>query len=75
MRGEVEAVAAQFGRNLAEARNWEGLTQKQLGARVSMTQRHIAGLEGGQRCPRLDSVVRLAEAVGVQVRDLLYGIE
>lgn len=70
-----QTISELFGRNLAEARNWEGLTQKQLGARVSMTQRHIAGLEVGERCPRLDSVVRLAEAVGVQVRDLLYGIE
>ena len=30
-------------------------------------------LESG--CPRLDYVVKLADAVGVQVRDLLYGIE
>ncbi|HEY6731539.1 MAG TPA: helix-turn-helix transcriptional regulator [Solirubrobacterales bacterium] len=70
-----QKISEQFGRNLAEARGWIGLTQKQLGARVSMTQRHIAGLEGGERCPRLDKVVLLADAVDVQVRDLLYGIE
>jgi len=70
-----EQIAQQFGHNLAEARGWAGLTQKQLALRVSMTQRHIARLEIGERCPRLDNVVHLAEAVGVQVRDLLYGIE
>lgn len=70
-----QAVAAQFGRNLAEARGWAGLTQKQLGEQLSLYQADIAKFEGGLRCPRLDIAVRLAEAVGVQVRDLLFEIE
>lgn len=75
MRGDPEAVSRQFGRNLAEARGWEGLTQKQLAERAAMPVREVTRLEYAQRCPRLDKVVRLADAVGVQVRDLLYGIE
>jgi predicted transcriptional regulator len=70
-----ERIARQFGRNLAEARGWEGLTQAQLARQASVDQAEIARLERGQRCPRLDAVVKLASAVGVQVRDLLYGIE
>lgn len=70
-----DRISEQFGRNLAEARGWEGLTQQQLAERVTMTRRHLARLELGKSCPRLDNVVQLAEAVGVQVRDLLYGIE
>ena len=70
-----QAVAAQFGRNLAEARGWEGLSQKQLAQRISMNQADVARWERGERLPRLDYVVNLADAVGVQVRDLLYGIE
>lgn len=75
MRGDPKAVGRQFGRNLAEARGWEGLTQSQLAHRASLVQREVARFELGDRCPRLDKVVRLADAVGVQVRDLLYGIE
>jgi ribosome-binding protein aMBF1 (putative translation factor) len=75
LRGEVATVSRQFGRNLAEARGWEGLTQSQLAHRASMSLREIACFEYAERCPRLDKVVRLADAVGVQVRDLLYGIE
>lgn len=75
MRGDQESICVQFGRNLAEAREWEGLSQKELGERVAMRQYDIAKLERGVRCPRLDRVVKLADAVGVQVRDLLYGIE
>jgi ribosome-binding protein aMBF1 (putative translation factor) len=70
-----QAVAAQFGRNLVEARGWEGLSQKQLARRISMSQTDVARWERGERLPRLDYVVNLADAVGVQVRDLLYGIE
>jgi ribosome-binding protein aMBF1 (putative translation factor) len=70
-----EAVAAQFGRNLAEARGWEGLSQTQLAQRIAKRQSDVARWELGERCPRLDYVVRLADAVSVQVRDLLYGIE
>ena len=75
MRGEEAAISKQFGRNLAEARGWEGLTQKQLAERASMPVREVTRLEYAERCPRLDRVVALAEAVRVQVRDLLYGIE
>jgi len=68
-------LAQQFGRNLAEARGWEGISQKQLAQRIAMSQADVARWELGERCPRLDYVVKLADAVGLQVRDLLYGIE
>jgi ribosome-binding protein aMBF1 (putative translation factor) len=70
-----DRISEQFGRNLAEARGWEGLSQKQLAQRIAMNQADVARWELGERCPRLDYVVKLADAVGLQVRDLLYGIE
>lgn len=74
-RGDRLVVSEQFGRNLAEARGWARLSQTELAGRASLRQRDVSQLEGGQRCPRLDAVVRLADALEVQVRDLLYGIE
>jgi transcriptional regulator with XRE-family HTH domain len=68
-------IAEQFGRNLSEARGWAGLTQAQLGKQTAMCQGEISRLERGVYPPRLDAVVRLASAVGVQVRDLLFEIE
>jgi DNA-binding XRE family transcriptional regulator len=68
-------IEAQFGRNLCEARGWVGLTQAQLAKQLSMHQKEISRLERGEVCPRLDMLVKLAEAVGVQVRDLLFEIE
>lgn len=75
LSGDLEVVSRQFGRNLAEARGWAELTQTQLAREVSMRQKDISLMELGKRCPRLDAVVSLAGAVGVQVRDLLWEIE
>lgn len=67
-------VAEKFGRNLAAVRREAGFTQDQLAAEVFLDRAAISRLEQGHRLPRLDLVVKLAEAIGVQVRDLLYGI-
>jgi transcriptional regulator with XRE-family HTH domain len=68
-------TAKQFGRNLSTARKEAGTTQGELAARVYMDQGGLSLMERGYRYPRLDQMVKLAGAVGVQVRDLLYGIE
>lgn len=67
-------VAERFGRNLSSARREAGLTQVELAALVSVDRVALSRLENGKRYPRLDLMVGLAAAVGVQVRDLLYGI-
>jgi ribosome-binding protein aMBF1 (putative translation factor) len=71
----VGPISRQFGRNLAEARGWAGLSQGELGEQVSLDQVEISRLERGARCPRLDRISALAEALGVQIRDLLFEIE
>jgi transcriptional regulator with XRE-family HTH domain len=68
-------IAKQFGRNLSTARKEAGMTQVELAARVYMDQGGLSLMERGYRCPRLDQMVVLAEGIGVQVRDLLYGIK
>ena len=68
-------VAERFGRNLHMAR-WEArISQEDLAAQVFMNRAALSRFENGRRLPRLDHIVSLAEALGVQVRDLLYGIE
>jgi XRE family transcriptional regulator, fatty acid utilization regulator len=67
-------IAVLFGTNLFVARQQAGMTQKELAAKVYTNQSNLSRLERGHRFPRLDLVVALADALGVQVRDLLYGI-
>jgi transcriptional regulator with XRE-family HTH domain len=70
-----ERIGAQFGRNLAEARGWAGLSQKDLSRAISLSPKEISLMELGERLPRLDRISALAEALGVQLRDLLFEIE
>jgi transcriptional regulator with XRE-family HTH domain len=67
-------AAEQFGRNLTVLRREAGFTQDRLAAEVYMGRNALSRLEQGHRLPRLDQMVLLAEVIGVQVRDLLYGI-
>lgn len=64
-----------FGRNLFMARRRAGLAQGELARLVSMQQTDLSLLERGRRCPRLDTVVRLAGGLEMPVCDLLRGID
>lgn len=66
--------AEQFGRNLAAVRREAGFTQDRLSAETGMGRNTLSRLEQGHSLPRLNQMVLLAEVIGVQVRDLLYGI-
>jgi DNA-binding XRE family transcriptional regulator len=68
-------VAKQFGLNLSALRQEAGFTQDRLAAEVLIDRASVCRLERGKCFPRLDTVVRLARVIDVQVRDLLYGIE
>jgi transcriptional regulator with XRE-family HTH domain len=51
-----------------------GLTQMELANRSEMDMAEISRLERGQRSPRLDTMVRVAEALGLTIEDLVAGI-
>jgi len=51
-----------------------GLTQEQLGERCSMDLSAVSRLERGHRNPRLDTLVRLARALGVSPAALLEDV-
>ncbi|MFL5898680.1 MAG: helix-turn-helix domain-containing protein [Solirubrobacterales bacterium] len=70
-----ETIGMQFGTNLSQAREWAKLTQTDLARQASMRQCDISRFERGVVCPRLDTAARLAESLGVQLRDLLFEIE
>lgn len=71
----MEEVARRFGLNLLMVRREARISQGDLSAQVFIDRAALSRMENGHRCPRLDHIVRLAEATGVQVRDLLHGID
>lgn len=68
------SLAERFGQNLRRARKRAGLSQEAVGLRASLHRTEIGLLERGERTPRIDTVIKLAGAVGVDPGDLLAGI-
>jgi transcriptional regulator with XRE-family HTH domain len=58
------ALAAQCARKLLELRGHTGETQKQLAARLQMTESMISRLERGDHVPSLKTLCRIADAFG-----------
>lgn len=64
-------VAEQFGWNLRIARRKAALSQRELAERMGKSQRRIAEWESGKLCPRINSIVLLAEALKIDPGALL----
>ncbi len=68
-------VARQFGANLAKARRRAGLSQEEVGSLASLHRTEVGLLERGARVPRVDTLVKLAAALGIRIDcELLAGI-
>jgi transcriptional regulator with XRE-family HTH domain len=67
-------VAQRFGENLVRCRKRAGLSQEDLGARANLHRTAIGLLEKGARTPRIDTLVKLAQALPAEIEDLLDGI-
>ena len=52
---------------LRRQRNQRHLTLEMLSAKVGMSPQHLSEIESGKRDPRLSSIERMAEAMGMTV--------
>jgi transcriptional regulator with XRE-family HTH domain len=67
-------VAEQFSENLLIIRRRAGLSQEQLGFDADLHRTEVGCLERGERLPRIDTLAKLAGALGVTPNDLMAGI-
>lgn len=68
-------VARRFGENLRRLRKEAGISQETLGFRCSLHRTEIGLLERGARVPRIDTLIKIATALGVRIDcALLAGI-
>lgn len=61
------------GRNLKRLRQRAGLTQDALGERLHVTRQAVSSWETGKNQPDVETLAALAEALGADVRELIYG--
>jgi transcriptional regulator with XRE-family HTH domain len=69
---DSSAVARECARKLLELRRQTGQTQKQLAARLGMTESMISRLERGDHVPSLKTLCRIAEAFGRQLEIVFH---
>jgi transcriptional regulator with XRE-family HTH domain len=67
-------VARRFAANLRALRDRADLTQEELAFRASIHRTQVSLMEGGERLPRFDTLVRLIGALGVDHGALFEGI-
>jgi len=69
------SLAQRFGCNLATHRQRVGVSQEELSFRAALHRTEIGLLERGERVPRIDTLMKLAGALGVNSAALLDGLE
>lgn len=68
-------AAARLGRNVFMARRRAGFSQEALGDLASLHRTEVGMVEKGERLPRVDTLLKLASALGVAAGELLEGVE
>lgn len=67
------SVAWAIGQRVLAIRERRGWTQQDLADRSEMARADITRLEAGKDAPKLDTLRRIAAALGLEVSDLLKG--
>ncbi|HEX7154631.1 MAG TPA: helix-turn-helix transcriptional regulator [Thermoanaerobaculia bacterium] len=75
MSDSDSSIGDVFGRRLRELRLAYGLTQAQLAASCETSISGISKLEGGKTSPTLATLVRLADAIGCTVAELIESVD
>lgn len=63
-----------FAANLERSRKAAGFTQEELSVRAEIHRTQVGLLENGKRMPRLETLLKVAGALGVPPAELLEGL-
>ena len=63
-----------IGEKIREIRISKGMTQKELAAKLDTTQQNLAQYENGKRNPKLMTIQKIADALNVELDELMGGI-
>ena len=68
------SVAERFGANLRRCRERVGISQEETAVRASLHRTAVGQLERAERVARVDTLIKLAGALGVEPGELLEGL-
>lgn len=64
-----------IGCNIQTIRLNKKLSRNELAKKIGVSQQFIQQMETGQKCPSLDTALRLATALGCKLDDLVEDVE
>lgn len=62
-------IRAQFGEQLRKVRQDKGVSQEALAESADLHRTYVSSVERGERNISLNNIARLAEALGVHIRE------
>lgn len=62
-------IDKEFGHRVAELRKQANLTQEELAFRSGMHRAYIGTIERGEKSPTLNTIYKIAKALGIQIKD------
>ncbi len=65
----MEEIKTLFGKRMKELRKNLGLSQDELAEKVDISSKYLSRIEMGQHFPSIDTLVKLANALNVELRD------
>ena len=68
-------AAAHIGALIAEKRKHQGMTQDQVAVLSGIDSSNVRAYESGRSTPNIQSLIRIAKALGVTPGELLEGLE
>ena len=71
MSQSADNLVLRIGRRIAALRKEKGLTQAQLAERLAIAQKNVHRLESGTQNLTLRTIAKIADAIGVQIDDVL----
>ena len=74
-KGYKEAAAIRIGENLRLHRRKLRMSQEELAFRSALHRTEIGMLEHGDRLPRIDTLIKIARSLEVQIDDLVEGLD
>ncbi len=74
LKGGIIVDLSPVGSRIKTARENKKLTQEELAAMVDLSPTHISVIERGVKAPKLETFVRIANALGVSADSLLVDV-
>jgi transcriptional regulator with XRE-family HTH domain len=72
---DADAASRAFGQRMRELRDREGVSQDNLARESGIHSTSIGRIERGGREPRLTTILKLADGLGVEPGELVNGLE